>query len=46
MSGDNRGWTFSLKEVLLQIIDLYFAHKQLNDGFGSYKHTAFGFTGC
>ncbi len=44
---DNGGWTFSLKKVLLWIIDCILARncvlklKGLNDGFVSYKKTQF-----
>ncbi len=46
----NRGRTFSYGEVLLCVIGQYFGQKwrfklkNLNDGFVSYKHTAFCFT--
>ncbi len=45
---DNRGLMFLLEEALLRIMD--FGQKQqlkrLNDGFVSYKQTAFHFTSC
>ncbi len=47
---DNREWVFfSLEEALLWIMDLNFGQmnglksKWHNDGFASYKHTAFHF---
>ncbi len=44
---DNRGRTISLKEVLLWSWILARSNvlklKHINDGFGSYKHTAFHF---